>query len=312
MLVLTNIPSLKFLVLAEKFFYGILPYGFILFVRKIAVCMMRGVAGLRKFIKYGTADMFDDIDIETTTFCNRRCSYCPNSLFDRGLKENEKLMPEELFKKIIDQLKAANFRGRISPHLYGEPLLDKRLPLFMEYVHRKLPMSQIIIYTNADYLDIHMLNDLYDSGVKWYNITFHGELKEGVDRMRLLMEYVKKNKMKVYFYCQALNEFTPISSRAGLVKVKNIDSDQGCIYPLTINYKGDVLVCCNDYFGQAVFGNLEKESIMDIWNKNDFKKIRSELVKGIYSLDLCRKCVGYQGARQEFNRANSQGKSYEN
>ena len=90
MLVLTNIPSLKFLVLAEKFFYGILPYGFILFVRKIAVCMMRGVAGLRKFIKYGTADMFDDIDIETTTFCNRRCSYCPNSLFDRGLKENEK------------------------------------------------------------------------------------------------------------------------------------------------------------------------------------------------------------------------------
>ena len=92
-------------------------------------------------VKYGNPDMFNDIIIETTTQCNRRCGYCPNSVYDRSLKHNSHLMSEHLFMKIINDLKEMRFAGRISPHFYGEPLLDKRLYRLMKYAHDTLPKA---------------------------------------------------------------------------------------------------------------------------------------------------------------------------
>ena len=40
------------------------------------------------------------IFIDTITACNRRCSYCPNSMHDRGSIKNMKKMPAKLFYKI--------------------------------------------------------------------------------------------------------------------------------------------------------------------------------------------------------------------
>ena len=68
---------------------------------------------LYKLLSHGTVDMFDGISIETTTYCNRRCSYCPNSTFDRGEKKNEKLMEVWLFKKIIDELRDIKYKSII-------------------------------------------------------------------------------------------------------------------------------------------------------------------------------------------------------
>ena len=44
----------------------------------------------RKYKKhYGLNDFFDTIALETTTYCNLRCSFCPNSNHERGLQKNE-------------------------------------------------------------------------------------------------------------------------------------------------------------------------------------------------------------------------------
>jgi 8-amino-3,8-dideoxy-alpha-D-manno-octulosonate transaminase len=50
-------------------------------------------------------------------------------------------MPKELFYKIINELWLIKYRGQITPTFYGEPLLDKRLPEFIEYLKTKLPDS---------------------------------------------------------------------------------------------------------------------------------------------------------------------------
>ncbi|MDR1945432.1 MAG: hypothetical protein LBQ59_05230 [Candidatus Peribacteria bacterium] len=44
------------------------------------------------------------MDIETSTACNRRCSYCPNVYYDNTLLKNNSLMSEEVFLKIISDL----------------------------------------------------------------------------------------------------------------------------------------------------------------------------------------------------------------
>ena len=41
------------------------------------------------------------VELETTTYCNRRCHYCPNAMFDRGTREHEVRMSTELLTRIV-------------------------------------------------------------------------------------------------------------------------------------------------------------------------------------------------------------------
>ena len=78
--------------------------------------------------------MFKEIEFETTAYCNRKCNYCPNVDHERFADDDKFLMKEEVFKKLISQLKDMNFSGLISPHLYGEPMSDLRMPLWIKYI----------------------------------------------------------------------------------------------------------------------------------------------------------------------------------
>lgn len=46
------------------------------------------------------------IEIETSTFCNRNCPWCPNSKYQRN--EYKKYISKRLFTKIIEDLKKSN------------------------------------------------------------------------------------------------------------------------------------------------------------------------------------------------------------
>lgn len=265
-----------------------------LFFRKAYVGCLSAYRNYIKSRIYGTSDMFDQISIETTTYCNRTCLYCPNSVFDRGQKKNEKLMKNELFRKIIDDLAKVEYRGAIYPYFYGEPLLDNRLVDFMSYAHKQLPRAELIVSTNGDFLNSEIMDKLYFSGVHSFWITLHGDqISEGEKRVKELMQYIKTNKRKIAILCQIMNESTALSTRIGLVRPKIVRKDDfSCLAPLCIDYKGDVLLCCHDYLGQSgIFGNAEKENIMDIWKKSNFKIVRQKLSKQEYILDVCKKCV---------------------
>ena len=248
-------------------------------------------------LKYGKTDMFNDINVETITSCNRRCEYCPNSIFDRSLKQNEELMHEELFKNIIDNLKSINFTGRISPHFYGEPLLDRRLMNLMKYAYDTLPRAKLVIYTNGDLLDLNTLKNLYEVGVRDYVITLHGENTKELNKNRIinLKNDMRKNRMGVHINFIEINYNSWLSNRGGLVKIKNVSKNIHCqdsTNPLVINYKGDVLLCCNDYLGRVKFGNVTEHSLLEIWDRESFKKVRKEIKNKIFKLDICKKCVG--------------------
>lgn len=248
-------------------------------------------------LKYRNSDVFNDINIETTTLCNRRCGYCPNSSFDRSIKQNERLMPEDLFKKIIDELKTIKFTGRISPHLFGEPLLDKRIVRLMKYAHETLPKAKLKMYTNADLLDINMLGGLCDAGVKDYVVSLHGTDKEkeiNKNRVDKLVSYIREEGMNINISYFNVSTDSFLANRGGLVKVKNVNKVVSCqrsTNPLVVDYKGDVLICCNDYLGQVNFGNIANNSLLNIWNSKKFKSVRNDLKKKIYKFDICKKCA---------------------
>ncbi len=96
---------------------------------------------------------------------------------------------------------------------------------------------------------------------------------------------------------RVLGENTGLSNRGGALKIKNpTDYERPvCIYPNTaviIDYLGNLVLCCNDYHSSITFGNLEKEGLLKIWDKPNYKRLRSELKHRIFKLPICKKCTG--------------------
>lgn len=241
---------------------------------------------LNNLIKYKRIDMFNGLEIETISICNRKCVFCPNYYYKRK-KGN---MDEKLFKKIILELAEIKFNGKISPHFYGEPLLDKRLPRLIRFAKEKLPRCRIQINTNGDFLTKEKFDLLVNSGVDKFLITqYDKEMPNNIKR--LFTEINKKDKKRIVY---RKYEDIGLMNRGGLLNIKT-KIKKKCTFPsdgIVIDYNGKVILCCNDYFSKYVFGDLNKEKLMDIWNKDNFKKIRKDLHKGIFKLDICKKCVG--------------------
>ena len=246
----------------------------------------------KEFLFYSLGDSFDQVHtvfIETLTACNLRCSYCPNSVFERGLIKNNQEMEMELFHKIIDELAELNWVGEIQPHSYGEPLLDKRIVELCSYIKQNLPSSKINIFTNGELLNVDLYKRLVQAGVNIFSVTQHLE-KQATGTLDVI-EYRKKNGSEnVHFNYNKINN---LNSRAGLVEVKGGKKRVECNWPdhhVGISFDGQIMICCNDYLNEVKVGNVSNEKIIDIWHKPAYKKIRDNISSGKLTLNICENC----------------------
>lgn len=263
---------------------------------------------LRNRFKYGSSDFFSTVDFETITTCNRRCSYCPNSIYERGLAKNKKLMNENIFKKIVKELAEINFSGQIRPVFYGEPILDDRLESWIAYLKENLPRSEIVVFTNGDFLTFDLYKKFTTAGADFFVISNHdggnmpnthrifldnfkkinysgegyvGEAAYSLDGKNIAIVYRNPSKMNLY-------------NRGGLMKkINNLKFKPICRLPsenLTIDWQGNVILCCNDYLSSIKLGNLREKTILQTWSNPVFSKIRKDLKKGILNLEICKTC----------------------
>jgi radical SAM protein with 4Fe4S-binding SPASM domain len=243
---------------------------------------------LNKVLTYGfnNRDIFTALDFEINSHCNLECSYCPASFKD-GRGKN--LMPVETFKKAIDDLSKINYSGRISPHFFGEPLLDDRLPDLMRYVRLKLPKSKIIIHTNGIRLSKERYDACIDAGVDGFLVTKHTKMMPKNIVTMIDNKYAKHGTLKV----RSLDNIT-LFNRGGAVKPKKERKMKRCYYlsdEISITHTGNV-VCTNDFGESHVFGNVNNSDLLDIWNSKEFRTVRKEIKSGMFNLEMCKKCVG--------------------
>lgn len=233
-----------------------------------------------------------DVNVETTSFCNRSCVYCPNNTIGRP----EARMDEKLYYKIIDSLSLWGFSGRHSPHLYGEPLTDDRLALFMAYARKKLPRANIIIYTNGDYLSVEKYLALMEAGVDSFRISLHSPAMPKV--LSDTLAHIKKERPELYkveiYDVHGMNlrklPYT-LNNRGGLVDIERARRPY-CreVNFLNIDHKGNVVLCCNDYLSSVTFGNAGEKDLRAIWHDPSYVKARRLVSRGIWAFDICRKC----------------------
>ena len=244
-----------------------------------------------KSISIGT--LFRSVQIEINTNCNRRCDICPNSIFDRGLIQNKKLMPTELFFKIIDELAEIDFSGMISPHWFGEPMLDKRLVDLMEYVRKRLPRANIAIFTNGDYLTFEKYMELVRAGVNEFHVTQHSQMiPAGIQDLYSHFEPPDLLPVPLNYY--VFNEMTPLDNDGGLIDVSITNPVPCCLryYPtIVINYEGNVVQCSTDYLASNIFGNVMDTKLLDIWFGERYREHRADILKTEFRLPRCKRCV---------------------
>lgn len=251
---------------------------------------------MNKWSTYGHADIFTALDIETNSRCNLRCSYCPVSIVDRG----DHFMPESLFQKIIDDLSVFPYRGRISPHFYGDPMIDERMPQLMAYARKKLPQARLIIHTNGIKLTRESYRELVRVGVDGFIITRH--MRHLPKTVRDILE--QEPDAKHYLRLQDL-QTVGLFNRAGTVKLKKERVLKRCFYisnEIAIDYRGEV-ACTNDFFVRESFGNVANQHLLkDIWWGPQFSMIRKRLRHGHFDLQVCRECSGREPAKYLANQ----------
>ena len=232
------------------------------------------------------------VEIEINSACNRACSYCPNSVAERKTKG---VMSTELYSTVIAQLAAINFKGRISYDFYNEPLLHPKISEFVALTKQQLPECKIHLYSNGTLLSDKKFRELLVAGVDRFVITRH---EEDIDSSNYLFEKTfallsQEERSRVQY-----KKFTDLTlvNRGGLLR--HIAAEglplHPCFIPshmLTVLNDGRVLSCFEDFNEDLVFGDLKSEKLIDIWQKDSYKRFRGDLKKGLRHLyEPCKNC----------------------
>lgn len=236
--------------------------------------------------KYRYPDFFWGVNIEISTFCNRRCSYCPNSTYGTP----REFMPEEVFRKVIQDLKDVDYSGSVAYEFYGEPLLDDRLVEFIRYSRAQLPKSAYLkVLSNGDRLSMELMEKLVNAGLQELTVTIHD--LDPMKMMKRLQPIIDRYPSNVRVKSNYRSKY--LSDRGGVINIPGGKKMKRCFYSgkVIVDYEGNVLLCCNDYFHSHRFGNIMDEAVAEIWKKPEFARTRREARRGRPSKEICRQCL---------------------
>jgi len=263
------------------------------------------------------------IHIETRTRCSGRCSFCLASVLTDP--RTDEYMNINLFLKIIKDLKDINFNNRLSLYNNNEPLLDKRIFEMIEICRKELPDSFIEIKTNARSLTYDNLLKLFNSGLDYLYIndyvdeekfrsnTFSKKVQDLMKEIKNSRRFKGKNEDGSYERISITLRFEGeiLNSRAGTApNRKEIFSNSKewhykkllCFRPfemITINPKGKVALCSEDLLFSEVMGDVNIESIKNIWLSEKYYDVRKKLLSGDRKCKTtCNKC-DYRGFTME-------------
>lgn len=271
----------------------------------------------------------DHVDIEISTICNLHCPMCYTTTeeFKRAVKRQ--FMTFDLFKKIIDECAEYEIYS-IRLSLRGETFIHKDVIKMIQYAHDS-GIKEISTLTNGFALTPKLFEQAMDAGLSWLTISVDG-IGETYERIRKpakfndLVEKIqqykeikdKKKSVKpvikiqsiwpalkdcIEEYCEIFSPYVDNMASNPLIDYLHSDDDSIIEYEedfdcpvlyqrLVIGSDGKVLLCSNDEFGKYILGDVDKETIYDIWHGERIQKVR-DLHKrhiGYKKIEPCKEC----------------------
>jgi len=244
------------------------------------------------------------IHIETTGRCNARCQYCPHGISSRRNMD----MSDELFNKIVGELKVLPVYIAVSMMKLGEPFLDHKI------CDRLLAVDQlnnvgIEIHTNLSILTPKILKTLTQLkrlhqiwvSLNWMDEkTYHEQMglnfKNTITNVNRLLNSGLVSKV-VIGRVQNSGKYDPewnnwvtktfpqiklISalhqgSWCGHVEAESILAQQlVCkrLWEISVCCDGKVALCCMDGLCEYELGDINTQTLLEVFNSDKAKKYR--------------------------------------
>lgn len=270
-----------------------------------------------------------ELQLETVTTCSAKCHFCvyPSvSVFRAG-----KLMDMGLFKKLIDEAVGIPQIESFVLHGLGEPMLDRYLIDRIRYI-RERSKHNIEVYTHGIHMSPEKFDAMKGAGLSTLVVSLNAVNQEqhqkimgvsgkfgvasnnaqyAIDHSDGMCVQVHAVVNGDYFTQDDMLEFYKRwghVQRGGsglVVQEGNWADDNRTIRPFDGNAKcpralrqiyvmatGEVTTCCFDPTGKQVFGNLNNQTIREVYNSPEYVAFRGAHdihQAGKYS--ICRDCT---------------------
>lgn len=265
------------------------------------------------------------VEVEISSYCNRVCSFCPNSFVDR--RSVKHFMSDALFENILRQLATIDYDGSFRIHRYNEPLATRSYALGrIRQIRSALPSALIFIYTNGDYLNRSYLDELYEAGVRGIRASAYSNTPE-FDRLK--METVLRRRIEklgypytfgswgktLYADVHAYSDlyFTYVSTDFSVGEGPTMAGNRGGALPVDLDYErrspcvipfrefhvewdGTLMPCCNlrsdlaPHAGCSLGRLTESSDIFLAWSNSDYVRWRRELIGYEKKTGACAAC----------------------
>lgn len=224
-----------------------------------------------------------------------------------GLSEaNNALRGKSTFERLVRQMdiileeqRKGNYRGSISVSAVLNDDLIPHLYEFVEYFEAKQVDSIYLNYPwyispeRASEMDKYFVNNLSwinpegNSGpASWHSYTF--QLSESSEV--ILQEQIKRMNQRVWKSRVRFSQEIEAREIINFITDK-YDSPKRCF---ALANRAEVLAngkvgTCSKFFPELAMGDLNHQSLTEIWNSTNFNKLRQTISSGI--MPVCSKCV---------------------
>jgi MoaA/NifB/PqqE/SkfB family radical SAM enzyme len=260
------------------------------------------------------------VQIEATNICNAKCVFCPRD----DMHRRQGIMTVELFKKIVDECAALGIT-HVRMHNYGEALMDRKLVEKVRYAKQK-GIREVGMISNGSLITEPVAKGMIEAGLDAINISVDASGKEvfeatriglnyekvignierlvrlraesGKRRPKLILSFVRQNnsadEQAFIEHWRSIADkvhITDLHNWAGTLN-KESDVNYPCYRPwltFTVLWDGRVSLCCADFDGKTILGNLNNQTIAEVWNAEPYRNARRQHLES-GGPDICRAC----------------------
>jgi len=260
------------------------------------------------------------VQIESTNICNAKCVFCPRDAMGR----KQGVMDMALFARIVDESASLGIR-HLRLHNYGESFIDRRLIEKVRYA-KKRGVAEVGLISNGSLINEDAARGIVEAGLDAINISVDAAGKETFERTRLGLSYdrvignienllrirkelgSRRPKLILSFVRrddsveeqQFVEKWRELADKIHVTALHNwggtlhgrSDVRFPCYRPwltFTVLWDGRVALCCADFDGKVILGDMRTQSIREIWNGEPYRHARRlHLESG--GPEICRSC----------------------
>jgi MoaA/NifB/PqqE/SkfB family radical SAM enzyme len=210
-------------------------------------------------------------------------------------------------------------------HNYGEALLDKQLVEKVRYAKSR-GVQEVGMISNGSLLTEGLARQLIDAGLDAINISVDAAGKDVFESTRLHLDYDtvignirtlarlrgemgrKRPRLILSFVRQDnsadeqafIDEWSKVADKIHITDLHNwagtLHGRSDVRYPcyrlwqtFTVLWDGRVSLCCADFDGRNVLGDMRTSKLVDIWNAPAYRAVRRQHLES-GGPEICRSC----------------------